>query len=161
MNQSTLLTQTCAIEFLKTWLLLQRQKNAHFGTRAACKLLGVGHGTISNILAGRRKLSMGLAVRMAEKMNLDLRAKTHFLLLNTLNEMDSERLQSEIQKRIRSNAEDHFEIWDALFVSLGYGAVDVDQKRLLARSLEEEIHQHWQIRQRSKLQSEALTAAPL
>lgn len=150
MSLSVLLNEKCAVTFLKAWLSLQQEKNPRFGTRAACKMLGIGHGTLSNILARRRKLSMGLAVRMAEKMNLDLQSKNHFLLLNTLNEMDSDRLHAEIEKRIRSNANFNTKVhfWDELFLSLGLDALSPSEKDELASRLQAEI--------RSFLQSKSM-----
>lgn len=51
---------------------------------------------------------MGLAVRIAEKMHLDEASKKHFLLLNTLQEMDSLRAQREVQHKIKRNIESIF-----------------------------------------------------
>jgi uncharacterized protein (TIGR02147 family) len=68
-------------EFLNLELVKRAKKNSAFSQRAFAKVLGLSPGELSEILNGKRKLSVKKALHIAEKLSLNPEETLHFINL--------------------------------------------------------------------------------
>lgn len=89
------------MEFLNQELIKRTRKNAAFSQRAFAKLLDLSPGELSEILNGKRKLSLKKALHIAEKLALDPQQTLDFLSkAKTTGKVQSEKKEKEEQSTL-------------------------------------------------------------
>ena len=68
------------LQFLKKDLENKKEKNGEYSLRAYAKFLGMSHGSLSMVLAGKRGISTPTIDKIAEKLNLSFQDKELFRL---------------------------------------------------------------------------------